>query len=43
MIGEIIFWIFCLVGVLFLGSWLMPDETLEVSEHTLDRINGNKH
>ena len=43
MIAEIIFWIFCLVGVVFLGGLFMPEETLEISEYSLDRMNGLKY
>lgn len=43
MIAEIIFWFFCLVGVVFFGGLFMSEETLEISKYTLDRINGNKY
>ena len=43
MIAETVFWIFCLVGVVFFGGLFMPEGTLEISEYTLDRINGNKY
>lgn len=43
MLGEIIFWLICLVGTVGFFLFVMPDSSFEISEYALDRINGKKY
>ena len=43
MIGEIIFWLVCLVGIFVVGGLVMPNEEMEISKYYLDRMNGLKY
>ena len=43
MIGEIIFWLVCLVGIFVVGGLVMPNEGMEISKYSLDRMNGLKY
>ena len=43
MIGEIVFWLVCLVGTFVVGGLVMPNESLKISKYSLDRMNGLKY
>jgi hypothetical protein len=43
MIGEIVFWLVCLVGAFVVGGLIMPNEEMEISKYSLDRMNGLKY
>lgn len=43
MIGEIVFWFICLIGTFVMGGLVMPNEEMEISKYSLDRMIGLKY